>query len=136
MKPLLVLSLLALAFSGCAGEASEDERGDDAASSEDAISQVPSPYLPSFLEGLAWFKWLETNYPQWYFASKRSEVDARPWGGGFDPVTDPIFSHNELEIEGVAPREVLALMENGRSDMAHAYRAGAATASARRQCAR
>jgi hypothetical protein len=59
---------------------------------------------------LGWNFWFKRRYPELYITSARSETDARPWGGGFDPASDPVFAHNEIFLEGVAPKTVLGRM--------------------------
>ncbi len=108
----IVVGSLSVLLTGCAGPDASDENEQV----EEHLEPVPPQYLPCFLAGLAWFHWFETRHPDWYFTSPRSEIDPRPWGGGFDPRTDPIAAHNEIVIDGVTPREVLALLRTGRSD--------------------
>jgi hypothetical protein len=108
----LLLASAATLLAGCSGGASDGQSG---AASQD-VTSVPPAYLPSFVAALDWMNWLEQNYSDWYTTSPRSDADARPWGDGFQPRTDPVFSHNALEIEGVTPHDVLALMQAGRSD--------------------
>ncbi|AKU99281.1 hypothetical protein AKJ09_05945 [Labilithrix luteola] len=98
---------------GCA--ASSDDGSDPEANTQD-VSSIPSEGMPSWIQGLQWMGWLKENYPEWYLTSNPSEVDARPWGEGYDPRTNPVFSHNTIEIVGVTPRDVLALLQAGRSD--------------------
>ena len=97
---------------GCSGSVSTAPQE----SSQEETSAIPPSYLPSWLAALEWFDWLKTNVPEAYTTSSAAEADSRPWGDGYDPTTDPIFAHNEIEISGATPTDVLAFMKKGRSD--------------------
>lgn len=106
----------AVAVVGCAASSDASADATEAVSADHGVAPIPSKNQPSFTEGLAWFAWFGKNYPEWYVVSPRADADARPWPDGFDPRTDPIFAHNAIEIRGVAPGDVLALLRAGRSD--------------------
>jgi hypothetical protein len=91
------------------GEASSE-------STEDELRSMPPEYLPSWLAALKWMDWLKENYPEHYVTSHPDESDSRPWGMGYDPHENPIFAHNAIDIDGVAPRDVLKLLTDGRAD--------------------
>jgi hypothetical protein len=108
----IAAALLALPFCACSAPADTT----DAETASEDPSSIPSPYLPSVIAGLKWMHWLEENHPEWYVSSEPGSADARVWGDAYDPGKDPVFAHNEIEIAGVTPHDVLALLKSGRSD--------------------
>ncbi len=116
----IALLLSVVTLGGCAASPSEDASADDSTESDLVAGGVPSECAPGFIKALQWFSWLDRNEHAAYVTSPRSESDARRWGGGFDPVHDPIFAHNEILIEGVSPADALALLASGRSDTYYA----------------
>jgi hypothetical protein len=108
--------LLVFAAGACAS-ADEPAATDGIEDIDEDLSDIPSQYWPSMIEGLKWMHWFEDNHPEWYFSSRGDESDARSWGSGYNPQADPVFAHNKLEIAGVTPGEVLDLLRSGRSDV-------------------
>lgn len=117
----VMMGLILVGAAGCALPATEPT-----GTSQDDLSLVPDALKPPFVRGLEWMDRLEREHPEWYVTSARSERDARPWRDGYDPRTDPIFAHNEMVMSGVAPRDVLALLREGRS---HRYYANSSAAT-------
>lgn len=120
LRSILLASMLALgaALSGCAA----DHETADASPAEttDDLTAVPPSYLPGWLAALEWMKWLKENYPSYWATSRRDEADPRPWRLGYDAQRDPVFAHDAIDVDGVAPSDVLALLAKGRSDVYYA----------------
>ncbi|NOU29983.1 MAG: hypothetical protein HOO96_18925 [Polyangiaceae bacterium] len=101
-RALAVMGLsLALAQAGCA--ASSDQTAPDENEDLDLTTGKPRT-------ALGWNFWFKRRYPDWYTTSARSELDARAWGGGFEPASDPVLAHNDIFMDGVGPKQVLAQM--------------------------
>jgi hypothetical protein len=107
-------ALAATSLAGCSGGGSD--ASSTSSDEQAALSTIPKADQPSVIAALEWFEYFEDTYPELYVASTPDQADARPWLDGFDPATDDVFSHNELDFPGVTPQALLALMVEGQSN--------------------
>lgn len=122
-----VAALAALPLAGCSGGGSDATS--TASDEQAALSTIPKADQPSVIAALEWFDYLKENYPDLYVASTPDQADARPWLDGFDPTSDDVFAHNELDYPGVSPQTLLALMVEGQSNRYYANSSAATDCS-------
>ena len=69
----------------------------------DPHSPVMDPHFPEGpRSAIGWFWAFRRYLGRYYQASDRSKCDPSPWPDGFDPQRNPVFAHNEIDIEAPA----------------------------------
>ncbi len=71
--------------------------------------------FPKPSNALGWFLALRRNFPEWYEVSPRAQAHPKPWPARFNPMTDAVFSYNEIFLPGVTPNEVFEVLISAKN---------------------